>query len=302
MKEIELKKELPVIQFNFEEVKKSLEETVKRYKNIIVTEETLKDCKADKRELASLRTKLDTYRKDVKREMEFPIKQFENRCKELIALIKDAETPINDGIKAFDDKKREEKRQKALEIIKQSIEVHKLKEEYASQLTVLDKYLNLTGSLKAIKDDVEVRATALEIQQKEEEQRKEMMRVSIQSAIDTANTRIKTKLEYSDFTKYIEFGWGLDRILKEVNEKAEMIWKAEQPKPEPPKVEEPVATEQPNNSTVKEPVQVDSQPKKEEPIVYIKFTVEHKYSKIQELSQYLKANGFEYEVHEKGVR
>lgn len=46
MKEIQINKELPVIKMNFEEVKGSLQETMKKFEGIIVTEESLKDCKA----------------------------------------------------------------------------------------------------------------------------------------------------------------------------------------------------------------------------------------------------------------
>ena len=131
MKEIQINKELPVIKMNFEEVKESLQETMKKYEGIIVTEEGLKDCRATQKDLASLRNKIDTYRKDVKREMLIPIDVFEYQCKELIKTIEDVEKPIKEGIKIFDDKRREEKREKALELIKESVAKHNLNKEYA---------------------------------------------------------------------------------------------------------------------------------------------------------------------------
>ena len=97
---------MPVIEVNFEEVKKALAETLTKYENIVVTEETLSGCKATQKELAGVRTKIDTYRKDKKKALSEPIIAFENQCKELIALIEKAEQPIKDGIKVFDDKKK----------------------------------------------------------------------------------------------------------------------------------------------------------------------------------------------------
>ncbi|PWX63073.1 hypothetical protein CYK85_08155, partial [Clostridium perfringens] len=220
MKEIQINKELPVIKMNFEEVKGSLQETMKKYEGIIVTEEGLKDCKATQKDLASLRNKIDTYRKDVKREMLVPIDIFEYQCKELISLISDVEKPIKEGIKVFDDKRREEKRQKVLELIKESVINHDLSKEYALKLTVKNEYLNLSKSLKSVREDIESRALLLEREQEDEKQRKEMLRVSIENAISVANEGINTKLKFEDFTKYIEFGWPLDRILKEINDKA----------------------------------------------------------------------------------
>ncbi|WP_283703445.1 DUF1351 domain-containing protein [Clostridium perfringens] len=175
MKEIQINKELPVIKMNFEEVKGSLQETMKKYEGIIVTEEGLKDCKATQKDLASLRNNIDTYRKNVKREMLVPIDIFEYQCKELIKLIADVEKPIKDGIKVFDDKRREKKKQKALEIIKESIINHNLSKEYASKLTVKNEYLNLSKSLKSIREDIESRAALLEREQEDEKQRKKCL-------------------------------------------------------------------------------------------------------------------------------
>ncbi|MBI6034492.1 DUF1351 domain-containing protein, partial [Clostridium perfringens] len=135
-----------------------------------------KDCRATQKDLASLRNKIDTYRKDVKREMLIPIDIFEYQCKELISLISDVEKPIKEGIKIFDDKRREEKRQKALELIKESVINHNLSKEYALKLTVKNEYLNLSKSLKSVREDIESRALLLEREQEDEKQRKEMLR------------------------------------------------------------------------------------------------------------------------------
>ena len=62
-----LKEQLPVIQINFDEMKLALSETLKDYKGIVVTEETLPTCKTTQRELAGVRNKIDTYRKDKKK-------------------------------------------------------------------------------------------------------------------------------------------------------------------------------------------------------------------------------------------
>lgn len=298
MKEIQINKELPVIKMNFEEVKGSLQETMKKFEGIIVTEESLKDCKATQKDLAGLRNKIDTYRKDVKREMLTPIDIFEYQCKELIGLIADVEKPIKEGIKVFDDKRREEKRQKALELIKESITKHNLSKEYASKLTVKNEYLNLSKSLKSVREDIESRALLLEREQEDEKQRKEMLRVSIENAISVANEGINTKLKFEDFTKYIEFGWPLDRILKEINDKATMIKEAEKPK-EQPKVEVKESVQTPLVSKPLENVKKEVEEIRQDKF-FVDVYVEHNFEMIQALSKFLKDNGYNYEVHKKG--
>lgn len=292
MREIELNKQLPVITMNFEEVKASLIENMEIYKGIIVTEESLKDCKSTQKELAGLRNKVDGYRKDVKREMEKPIKEFEGQCKELIGLIEEVERPIKSGITEFDNKRREEKRKFVdINIFKIS-QALGLEKKYAEQLTVLDKYLNLTASAKNVVEDITQRAESLKQQQNMEKAKLELLKGSIETTLEAVNTTIKTPLKYTDFEKYIEMGWDAARIIREINDRARMIREAEKPKEE-----------------TKEPVQipvdikaaeVPQQLKKDEQLYFVDTYVEGSFEQIQALSKFLQANGYKYEVHSKG--
>lgn len=304
MKEIQINKQLPVITMNFEEVKASLVENMEKYKGIIVTEESLKDCKATQKDLAGLRNKLDSYRKDVKKEMEKPIKAFESECKELIGLIAEVEAPIKSGILEFDNKRREEKRKFADVKIFEICQKLGLEKKYADQLTVLDKYLNLSTSAKSVVEDIESRAEALKQQQNMDKVKAEMIKANIESALETVNLTLKTQLEYKDFEKYIALGWDGPRIVREINERAAQIRQAE-------KAAEEMATKRIEEEKQKEEVQIpmDLNPKapevpkevkEDEPRFYVDIYVESDYERIQALSKYLQANGYKYEVHNKG--
>lgn len=304
MRDIELNKQLPVISMNFDDVKASLLETTERYKNIIVTEEGLKDCKATQKELAGVRNKLDAYRKDVKKEMEKPIKEFEGQCKELIKLIADAEQPIKEGISVFDNMKREQKRVKAQEIIANTVINIGLDKKYADQLTVLDKYLNLSGTQKSVVDDIEQRASMLKQQQNMEKAKLEMIKATIETTIENVNKTIKTPLKAEDFNRFIETGWDTKRIIREIHDRADLVREAEKPKEEPKVIEEVKPLER---EVVQMPVDlnVDSKPAEEieeEPVFFVDVYVEHNYKMIQALSQFLKDNGYNYEVKEKGKK
>lgn len=304
MKEIQINKQLPVITMNFEEVKASLVENMERYKGIIVTEESLKDCKATQKDLAGLRNNLDTYRKDVKKEMEKPIKAFESECKELIGLIAEVEAPIKSGILEFDNKRKEEKRKFADVKIFEICQKLNLEKKYADQLTVLDKYLNLSASAKSVVEDIEQRAEALKQQQNMDKVKAEMIKANIESALETVNLTLKTPLEYKDFEKYLSLGWDGPRIVREINERAAQIRQAE-------KAAEEMATKKIEEEKQKEEVQIpmDLKPKapevskevnKDEPMFFVDVYVESDYERIQALSKYLQANGYKYEVHNKG--
>ena len=70
---------------------------------------------------------------------------FEAQCKDLISLIQQAEEPIKEGIKIFDDVKRDSKRLQAIELSKEVAEEYSLNEKYADRLEILDKYCNLNS-------------------------------------------------------------------------------------------------------------------------------------------------------------
>ncbi len=295
MKEIEIKKQLPIILMNFDEVKVSLNDIMDKYKGIVVTEDSLKKCKATQKELAKLRINIDSYRKNLKKEMEKPIKEFESQCRELIKLVSEVEKPIKDGIKIYDDKRREEKRLKAIEYIKESIRNHRLKEEYASKLTIKDQYLNLSGTLKSIKDDIEMRASILEKQQEDDKEKRSIFEVAIKNAINSVNRDIKTKLTINDFIHYIELGWSLDKILKEIQDRAETILKAEKTVQYGKNVQ---AKDDENDS---KKIDYDIRLSESDVKYFVNIDVIHNYEMIKALSKYLKENGYKYNVKEKKV-
>ena len=291
--DIQVNKQLPVITINFEEVKANLIANTEKYKGIVVTEESLKECKATQKDLAGLRNKLDGYRKEVKKEMEKPIKEFEGQCKELIGLIEEVEKPIKLGISEFDNKKKEEKRIKAEEIIANTIITLGLEKKYADQLTVLDKYLNLSASQKSVIEDIEQRATLLKQQQNLDKAKAKMLKATIETTLESVNKTIKTPLEYKDFEKYIEFGWDISRIVREINDKADLIRKVEQPQGEVEEIKEKIY------KTMSEAA--DKALKEDEQLYYVDVYIEHNFEYIQALSKFLKDNGYEYKVNSKGI-
>ena len=268
---------LPVIQINFEEIKTALSETLKKYKGIVVTEETLTGCKTTQKELAGVRIKIDTYRKDKKKELSKPIEAFESQCKELISLIEQSEQPIKEGIKTFDDVKREKKRNAAKELIKIVIEETELNEKYSERLDVLDKYCNLTAKDSEVKSDLEIRAMILKVEQDREIELIEI----INDTIKAENERINTKLEFKDFARMVERGMKTSDILSEVKSRAEGVYRAENP---PPKVEPKI-----------EP-QTEETKVEEQPMYSVTYRITGKKQELLRVSQFLKENRLPYEV------
>lgn len=291
---------LPVIAINFNEMKKALAETMEQYTGIIVTEESLSACKAEQKSLAGIRTKIDNYRKDKKKELSKPITDFENQCKELIALVEKAEKPIKEGIAVFDDKKKEEKRQKALELIKETVEAHQLKGKFADKLTVLDKYINLTASVKSVKEDIEQRAFYLVEEQAKEEETIQI----IKTTIENVNKSIKTPVKYEDFESLVESGYPIPKIIERINSMAEKIRLAENPPKAEPKEEGhsshmPIGeSPQPTQPIQQQTSLLDTGEVKK---YYVTFKIVGSITQTAALGEFLRRNNYEYEVLGKGA-
>ena len=303
--EFTVKKEvLPVIQINFEELKGHLTALLNDYKGLVVTENNLQTCKAKQKELASTRIKIDNYRKEKKKELSKPITMFEAQCKDLIALIEQAENPIKDGIKIFDDQKRDSKRLQAIELSKEVAEEYELNEKYADRLEILDKYCNLTAKSNEVREDLISKAMTLKVEQDRETELIEI----IKDTIASENEKINLKMRFEDFEKYINRGMTAREVIGEIKERASNIWFAENP-PEPEPIPEPEIIPEVMPELVPEPTPEPVQEAIVEPKPIIPeeaetyFAVYRIVGELEELrsvSKFLKDNGIQYTVIDQG--
>ena len=98
-----------IIENNGEEVKAWLTEVMQKYDGLVVTLESIKSAKEDKAKLNKLRAALEDRRKEVKRDYLAPYMAFEEKYKELLALIDEPIVSIDTQIKALDEQEQQEK-------------------------------------------------------------------------------------------------------------------------------------------------------------------------------------------------
>lgn len=103
---------LPPIQWNYAEVKAWIEDGLARYKGIVYDESQIAEAKKDRANLNKLVQALDAKRKEMKSLYLNPYEEFEAQAKELIALVKEQAAAIDAQVKAYDDRRREEKLEK----------------------------------------------------------------------------------------------------------------------------------------------------------------------------------------------
>lgn len=95
-----------IIENNGEEVKAWLSDVMQKYDGLIVTPESIKSAKDDKAKLNKLRTALEERRKEVKRDYLAPYMKFEEKYKEILALIDKPISAIDTQIKALDEQEQ----------------------------------------------------------------------------------------------------------------------------------------------------------------------------------------------------
>ena len=290
MQELKIQAKQANIETNFTEVRENLKCSLEKYKGLLVSEETLKDCKATQKELAGLRNKVDSYRKETKSKLQEPIKKFEEECKELLSLIVEVEKPIKEGIAKFDEERRQEKVLLALDYLNKQLEENNINEKFRKNISIHDIKINLTNSIKSIKEEIDFKISNLKALQEAELREKALAKNTITQYIEAVNEDINTKLTYSEFSKFVEDGWTVDKIMSLINGQVKKIKEAEKVKEVAPV--ESIEQEPVESIRAKEPVS------KEKFFVELKI-VGDKYQ-MGELKNFLETRNFEHKLLNQG--
>lgn len=145
--------EVGQIRFNYDEIKASLETQMSAYKDAVFTEDTKNIAKAEVAALRKMQQAIDAKRKEVKAQCLAPYQDFEKKANELMELIDGPIALIDSQVKAFEEKRRAEKKEaikKAyLELAEENIrEYMPLEKIYDSRWTSASK------TMKSIKEEL----------------------------------------------------------------------------------------------------------------------------------------------------
>ena len=140
------------IDFNFEELKVQLAESLALYTGLVVTEDGIKGAKEDRARLNKLREALESKRKEVKRECMAPYTDFEAKVKELVGLIDQPIAAIDVQLKEYEEKRRAEKRAAILAIYEET--VGELRALLPFERLWQDTWYNTTVTLKKVREAI----------------------------------------------------------------------------------------------------------------------------------------------------
>lgn len=141
------------IQWNNEELKAEISEKMQDYKNLVFTEETIKEAKKDRANLNKLKNAFEDERKRIKKLCMAPYDEFEKQVKELVALIDEPIRLIDNQIKEVEEKRRDEKR-KEIEALFPTIGF----QAFVTLDMIWDeKWLNATVSMAKVEEQMKSR-------------------------------------------------------------------------------------------------------------------------------------------------
>lgn len=282
-----------ILEFNFEEVKNSLEEHLEKYKGLVVTEENQKEMKSTLADLNKTQKSIEDYRKEQKKLMSEPIKQFESKCNELSNLVKEAIAPIKQQLDVFEEARIKEKEEEIKLLIQNVVDHTELNPYYANQLDILPKYLNKTTKEKEIVADLEARASQLKLLQDAQAMKEKIQAQKtdlIQREIEEANKKYEINLKISSFQYLMseeyemsDISGVIEREAKTTFERREYYKKLEE-KEKQEKVEE-------------KPIQSTSETKEKTKSYNFTLKIENcSLEAAKELKQFLEEKGIEHKM------
>ena len=153
---------------NFSDVGSKIQAVVDRYKDVKLTEDNVDYVKTLKKQFVSLRTGIDRERKEYMKVYITPAKDLvDSMCKELLAIVDAGESALGKQLDEYDQRRKDELTTVLKEYVADSVTKHNLREEYACQIKLIDKYYNRTQNEEDSADDIERQAAELEKKQSE---------------------------------------------------------------------------------------------------------------------------------------
>ena len=151
------------IEMNFDALEEQLDKKLADYKGAVFTEDSKAIAKSEVASLRKLKKDIEDGRKTVKKKWMEPYDQFEKRMNALSAKVDEPINAINDQVQAFEEKRRQEKREE----IRQAFDgVAADYEEYRDYIS-LDKlydsrWENVSATMKSIKKDLVEKMEAIQ--------------------------------------------------------------------------------------------------------------------------------------------
>lgn len=196
------------ITFNYEELKTAIAEKAEMYANVVYTDETIKEAKADKATLNKLKKTLNDER--IRREKEYmkPFNEFKAQVNEIIAIIDKPVQLIDSQIKDYQERKKTEKSNEIENLIESCLIPYTFATQVQTALIWNPKWLNASFPMKQIEAEIrqkieDIRNDIETIDKLEkysfEAREKYFETLNLRAALDTANRMVESERRKAEY-------------------------------------------------------------------------------------------------------
>lgn len=144
----------PVIEFDVEPLVKQLKEELTKYDGMTFEASDIKELKAVITELNNAEKLIEQYRKDTKKAVEAPIKEFEEKMKLLKIEVVQTRSEFKDVFDEFEKARRDEREKEVKELTKMIIDDSDLFEPFIVQVPFKKEYFNKSMTMAKIENDI----------------------------------------------------------------------------------------------------------------------------------------------------
>lgn len=143
---------LQSIEWNFEELKAEIEETVRGYEAAVYTDDTIRQAKADRAKLNKFVGAMNSRRTEIRKQLLKPDERFGEEVKELTGIVQKAIDSIDGQVKDYERRQREEKTAKIRDFYEMNI--HDIEKYLPFDRVMKPEYANASTTMKSIKEEI----------------------------------------------------------------------------------------------------------------------------------------------------
>ena len=224
--------------WNNAELAKYLEEKLKKYNGLVVTEDNLKEMKSVLKEIVSIRTKLTRFGTDKKRELKIPYNTFTAELEQVLAVVSRVENPIANQINEFEQQEMLKRKETVLNMVEDKAQSLGVREEYKNRVIPNPKWWeNKTAKMSDVALSIEEMLKGVLEQQKNDDDLKRMQAEKVEMIkmkIDLFNQNyaLNTPIQYEEIqhrVNNVSFGELDSVIATEFEKRLEIELKAKEP-------------------------------------------------------------------------
>lgn len=160
----------------YEEIKEAIENRLKGYVGLEVTEQNLKDMKQSLNDVKQYRITITKFAQEQKRELKKPYDKFTAEVKDVLQAVDMVETPLKQQIDVYENKDKEAREQAYKAMVRDNAKIIGLRDEYVALFEFDTSWLNKTAKKKDVEGAINSQLNQLKDKQNNDDDYKKIMR------------------------------------------------------------------------------------------------------------------------------